>query len=112
MALKSINDYIMFVFNLLHLCAEQCTLVGVNCARSVAIRIDVAQSGARRNKMKKYILAGLLAMTLVGGASAQVVSTTAARPIVRNVPDSGPTVALLGLSVILIVLAQRKLAKS
>jgi hypothetical protein len=65
--------------------------------------------------MKKYILPALLAMTLVCGANAQI--TTASRvplPVnkVDKVPDSGSTAALLALSVGLVILTQRKLAKS
>ncbi|HEY5704306.1 MAG TPA: VPDSG-CTERM sorting domain-containing protein [Terrimicrobiaceae bacterium] len=69
--------------------------------------------------MKKYVLPALLAMTFATAASAQQLSARqvevdAARrvPPTNRVPDSGSTVALLGLSMVLIVLAQRKFAAS
>jgi hypothetical protein len=76
--------------------------------------------------MQKYVLAALLAMAVASGANAQVTARPSPTPrpvpivdlpprpgpIIYGVPDSGSTVALLGLSVALLVLAQRKFARA
>jgi hypothetical protein len=59
------------------------------------------QSGPKQ----KYILSTLLAMTLACNANAKDKDGTT-----YSVPDAGPTAALLGLSVALLVFAQRKVA--
>jgi VPDSG-CTERM motif len=55
--------------------------------------------------MRKYVLSALLAMALACNANAKDKEGPT-----YSVPDGGSTAALLGLSVALLVLAQRKFA--
>ena len=56
--------------------------------------------------MKKCALSALLAMALACNANAKDKDGTT-----YSVPDGGPTASLLSLSIALVVLAQRKVAK-
>ena len=61
--------------------------------------------------IRKYALAGLLAMALACNANAKEEKPPKdKRPY--SVPDGGSAVALLGVSVALVELARRKIAKS
>ena len=63
--------------------------------------------------MKKYVLPTLFAIALVCNADAKPSKDKykdSKGGTVYSVPDSGPTVALLSLSVALIALARRKFA--
>ena len=60
--------------------------------------------------MKKYVLPTLFAIALVCNADAKPSKDKFKGGTVYSVPDSGPTVALLSLSVALIALARRKFA--
>ena len=61
--------------------------------------------------MRKYVFYALLAIALACTANAKDKDKDKGKDgTIYSVPDAGPTVALLGLSVALVVLAQRKFA--